>query len=64
MTIGIFHVGGDFVVMVLGNIEDECCFSTLFIMKFKFKNSNHFDFIVNMFVQNHYSMDFFHLEMQ
>jgi hypothetical protein len=38
MIIGIFHVGGDFMVMVLGDVKDECCFSTLFIMKFKFKN--------------------------
>jgi hypothetical protein len=37
MIIGIFNVGGDFVVMALGNVKDECCFPTLFIMKFKFK---------------------------
>jgi hypothetical protein len=38
MTIGIFHVGGDLVVMLLSNVKDECCFSTLFIMNFKFRN--------------------------
>jgi hypothetical protein len=49
------------IVMVLDNVEDKRCFSTTFFMKSKFKNklTNHFDLVVKMFIQDHYSMDVF-----
>ncbi len=49
------------IVMVLGSMEDECCFSTLFLTKFKLKNrlTNPFDLVVRMFAQDHYSMETF-----
>lgn len=42
-------------------MEDECCFSTLFLTKFKLKNrlTNPFDLVVRMFAQDHYSMETF-----
>jgi hypothetical protein len=42
-------------------MEDEGCFSTLFVTKFKFKNrsTNPFDLVIRMFVQDHYSMETF-----
>ncbi len=49
------------IVMVLNSMEDKCCFSTLFITKFKLKNRliNPLDLVVRMFVQAHYSMETF-----
>jgi hypothetical protein len=49
------------MVMVLGSMENECCFSTLSFMKSKLWNwlTTHFDLVVNMFAQNHYTLDTF-----
>ncbi len=47
--------------MVLGSVEDECCFSTLFFLKSKLHNRliKHLDLIVRMFVDDHYTLDSF-----
>jgi hypothetical protein len=65
MTIGVFKVGGNLIVMVLGSVEDEQYFSTIYFMKSKFKNklTNRHDLVVKMFAQVQHSMDIFHSEM-
>jgi hypothetical protein len=49
------------MVMVLGSMEDKYCFSTLSFMKSKLWNqlTTHFDLVVKMFAQNHYTLDTF-----
>ncbi len=51
-------------MMVIGNVKDKWCFSTLSFMKSKFRNrwTIHLDLVVKMFVQDHYSMDSFPFE--
>jgi hypothetical protein len=49
------------VVMVLGSMENECYFSTLFFMKSKLWNqlTTHLNLVVNMFAHIHYTLDTF-----
>jgi hypothetical protein len=49
------------VTVVLGNVEDECTFSTLGFMKSKLRNhlGSHLDTIVKMFLQPFYKQDTF-----
>ncbi len=44
-------------VMVLGNVEDECYFSTLSFMKLHKWLTTHFNLVVRMFAQDHYTLD-------
>ncbi len=52
------------MVMVLGNVEDKCYFSTLSFMKLKLRNqlTTHLDLVVKMFVYDHYILDAFPFE--
>ncbi len=47
--------------MVLGNVEDECCFSTLSFMKSKLQKwlITHLDLVMRMLAQDHYTLDTF-----
>jgi hypothetical protein len=49
------------MMMVLGNVEDECTFSNLVIMKLKLWNqlTTHLDLIVQMYGQTFYTLDTF-----
>ncbi len=50
-----------FVIMILGFVEDERCFSTLSFLKSKLHNHliKHLDLVVMMFTQEHYTLDSF-----
>ncbi len=50
-----------FVVMVMGNIEDERCFSNLGLMKNNLRNilTTHLDLVVKMFAQKFFTFDTF-----
>jgi hypothetical protein len=58
------HCPNVVAVMVLGNVEDERCFSTLSFMKSKLWNqlTTHLDLVVKMFAQDHYILDTFPFE--
>jgi hypothetical protein len=60
----ILHCPNVVAVMVLGNVEDEHCFSTLSFMKSKLWNqlTTHLDLVVKMFAQDHYILDTFPFE--
>jgi len=47
--------------MVLGNVEDECTFSSLVFMKLKLRNQlmTHLDLVVQMYGQTFYTLDTF-----
>jgi len=47
--------------MILGFVEDEHCFSTLYFLKSKLHNHliKHLDFVVMMFTEEHYTLDSF-----
>ncbi len=49
------------MVMILGNVEGECCFSIMSFMKSKLQNRLivHLDLVVKMFAQEHYCLDTF-----
>lgn len=49
------------MMMVLGNVEDECTFSNLVIMKLKLQNqlTTHLDLVVQMYGQTFYILDIF-----
>lgn len=49
------------MVMVLGNVEDECTFSNLSFMESKLWNHliMHLDFVVHMYAQKFYSLETF-----
>jgi len=49
------------MMMVLGNVEDECTFSNLVIMKLKLQNqlTTHLDLVVQMYGQTFYTLDTF-----
>ncbi len=49
------------VVMVMGNVEDEKCFSNLGLMKNNFRNilTTHLDLVVKMFAQKFFTFDTF-----
>jgi len=42
--------------MILSDIEDECCFSTLSFLKSKLHNQLIKHLVVKMFTQDHYSL--------
>jgi hypothetical protein len=54
--------------MVLGNVKDKWCFSTLSFMKSKFRNrwKIHLDLVVKIFAQDHgvTPWTLFHLKME
>jgi hypothetical protein len=47
--------------MILGNVKDERCFSTLSFLKSKLCNglTKYLDLIVRMFAHDHYTLDSF-----
>jgi hypothetical protein len=49
------------IMMVLGNVEDECTFSNLVFMKLKLRNqlTTHLDLVVKMYGQTFYTLDTF-----
>jgi hypothetical protein len=50
-----------FVVIILGNVEDEHCFSTLFFLKSKLHNRliKRLNLVARMFAQEHYVLNSF-----
>jgi len=54
------------MVMVLGNVEDERCFSTLSFVKSKLRNklTTHLDLVVCMYVEFFLLLKPFHLMLQ
>ncbi len=50
-----------FVVMVMGNVEEDKCFSNLGLMKNNLKNilTTHLDLVSKMFVQKFFTFDTF-----
>jgi hypothetical protein len=52
------------VVQVVGNVENESCFSTLAFMKSKFYNklTTHLPLVVHMFAQHFYTINNFPYE--
>jgi hypothetical protein len=49
-----------YLVMILGNVEYEHCFSTLSFLKSKLHSrlTKHLDLVVKMFPYDHYTLDF------
>jgi hypothetical protein len=49
------------MVMVLGNVKNECTFSNMSFMKNKFQNhlTTHLDLVVRMYAQTFYSLETF-----